>query len=111
MSKTATIKEEKILADFEKLSKKRKKEVADFVTYLKVKEELEATKEIIRDKDFLASIMRGDEDFRIRGHHIYLFFFAPLFEVSRRVPTNFPFFSQKHLIPKVARSSHVFSIS
>jgi hypothetical protein len=66
MSKTATIKkEERILADFERLSKKRKKEVADFVAYLKVKEELEATKEIIRDKDFLASIMRGDEDFRV----------------------------------------------
>ncbi len=65
MSKTATIKEEKILADFGRLSKKRKKEVADFVTYLKVKEELEATKEIIKDKDFLASIMRGDEDFRV----------------------------------------------
>jgi len=65
MSKTATIKEEKILADFERLSKKRKKEVADFVAYLKAKEELEATKEIIRDKDFLASIMRGDEDFRV----------------------------------------------
>ncbi len=66
MSKTATIKkEERILADFERLSKKRKKEVADFVAYLKAKEELEATKEIIRDKDFLASIMRGDEDFRV----------------------------------------------
>ncbi|MBU4321453.1 MAG: hypothetical protein L6246_06040 [Thermodesulfovibrionales bacterium] len=26
--------------------------------------ELEATKEIIKDKDFLNSIMRGDEDFR-----------------------------------------------
>ena len=50
MSKTATIKkEERILADFERLSKKRKKEVADFVAYLKAKEELEATKEIIRD--------------------------------------------------------------
>ena len=66
MSKTATIKkEERILADFERLSKKRKKEVADFVAYLKAKEELEATKEVIRDKDFLASIMRGDEDFRV----------------------------------------------
>ncbi len=66
MSKTATIKkEEGILADFERLSKKRKKEVTDFVAYLKAKEELEATKEIIRDKDFLASIMRGDEDFRV----------------------------------------------
>ena len=64
MRKTANIKEERILADFERLSKKRKKEVADFVAYLKAKEELEATKEIIRDKDFLATIMRGDEDFR-----------------------------------------------
>jgi hypothetical protein len=65
MSKTATIrKEERILADFERLSKKRKKEVADFVAYLKVKEEIEATKEIIGDKDFLKSIMEGDEDFR-----------------------------------------------
>ncbi len=56
--------EERIFDDFEKLSKKRKKEVADFIAYLKVKEELKATKEIIRDKDFLESIMRGDEDFR-----------------------------------------------
>ncbi len=56
--------EERIFDDFEKLSKKRKKEVADFIAYLKVKEELEATKEIIRDKDFLESIIRGDEDFR-----------------------------------------------
>jgi len=65
MSKTATIrKEERILADFERLSNKRKKEVADFVAYLKVKEEIEATKEIIGDKDFLKSIMEGDEDFR-----------------------------------------------
>ena len=64
MSKTATIKEEKVFIDFERLSKKRKKEAADFIAYLKVKEELEATKEIIRDKDFLASIMRGDEDFK-----------------------------------------------
>ena len=66
MNKTSTIKKgERILVDFERLSKKRKKEVADFVAYLKAKEELEATKEIIRDKDFLASIMRGDEDFRV----------------------------------------------
>ncbi|MCK4384759.1 MAG: hypothetical protein KAW52_00710 [candidate division Zixibacteria bacterium] len=56
--------EERVFDDFEKLSKKRKKEVVDFVAYLKIKEELEATKEIIRDKDFLESIMKGDEDFR-----------------------------------------------
>ena len=59
----AAIKEERFFTDFEKLSKNRKKEVADFIAYLKAKEELEATKEILRDKDFLHSIMRGDEDF------------------------------------------------
>lgn len=64
MSKVAINKEEKIFTDFEKLSKKRKKEVADFIAYLKAKEELEATKEVIKDKDFLSSIMRGDEDFK-----------------------------------------------
>lgn len=64
MSKVAINKEEKIFTDFEKLSKKRKQEVADFIAYLKAKEELEATKEIIKDKDFLSSIMKGDEDFK-----------------------------------------------
>ena len=64
MSKATIIKEERIFTDFEKLSKNRKKEVADFIAYLKAKEELEATKEILRDKDFLNSIMRGDEDFK-----------------------------------------------
>lgn len=65
MSKKALVVKETVLNDFEKLSKKRKKEVADFVAYLKVKEELEATKEIIEHKDFLESIMRGDEDFKV----------------------------------------------
>lgn len=64
MSKTASMKEERVFADFERLSKERKKEVTDFVAYLKAKEELEATKEILQGKDFLSSIMRGDEDFR-----------------------------------------------
>lgn len=64
MSKTATINEGRVLSDFGKLSRERKKEAADFIAYLKVKEELEATKEILRDKDFLQSIMKGDEDFR-----------------------------------------------
>ena len=36
-------------------------------TFGKEEEELEATKEIIKDKDFLESIMKGDEDFKI-GH-------------------------------------------
>ena len=64
MSRAITIDEKGVLSDFERLSKKRKKEVADFVSYLKVKEEIEATKEIISDKDFLKSIMAGDEDFK-----------------------------------------------
>ena len=64
MSKAITTDEERVLSDFERLSKKRKKEAADFVAYLRVKEEIEATKEIISDKDFLKSIMQGDEDFR-----------------------------------------------
>jgi ribosomal protein S2 len=64
MNRKTLTNEATIFADFEKLSKKRKKEVAEFITYLKVKEELEATREIIRDRDFLESIMRGDEDFK-----------------------------------------------
>ena len=66
IKKTAAI-EEMVFDGFKKLSKKRKKEVVDFVSYLKAKEELEATKEIIKDRDFLESIMKGDEDFKI-GH-------------------------------------------
>ena len=49
------------------MEKSLKHDVVDFVSYLKTKEELEATKEIIEDKDFLESIMKGDEDFKI-GH-------------------------------------------
>ncbi len=64
MSRTLKVNEESIFTDFEKLSKKRKNEVADFIAYLKAKEELEATKDVIRDEDFLKSIMKGDEDFK-----------------------------------------------
>lgn len=64
MGKTITVNKEKVFTDFERLSKEHKKEVADFIAYLKAKEELEATKEIISDKNFLKSIMRGDEDFK-----------------------------------------------
>lgn len=56
--------EEMVLADFERLSRRRKKEAADFIAFLRVKEELEATKEIISDKDFMQSIKKGDEDFK-----------------------------------------------
>jgi len=64
MPKASTISEEQISSDFGKLSKERKKEVADFISYLKIREEIEATKEVIRDHDLLESITRGDEDFR-----------------------------------------------
>lgn len=64
MEKAEAIDEKRVLADFEKLSEERKREAADFIAYLKIKEELEATKEILRDKDLLKSIMEGDEDFR-----------------------------------------------
>ena len=64
MGKAITINEERVFTDFERLSRKRKKEVADLVSYLKVKEELEATREVINDNDFLKSIIKGDEDFR-----------------------------------------------
>ena len=64
MGRAKTINDERIFSDFERLSKRRKKEVADFISYLKAKKELEATKEIISDEDFLRSIMKGDEDFK-----------------------------------------------
>ena len=64
MAEAITVKQKKVMTDFEALSEKRKKEVADFISYLRAREEIEATKEIIRDKDFLKSIMRGEEDFR-----------------------------------------------
>jgi hypothetical protein len=63
--KATTAGDARIFADFEKLSARRRKEAAEFIAYLKVKEELEATKETISDKDFLKSIMRGDEDFKV----------------------------------------------
>ena len=64
MGKASVVNEKEIFSEYERLSKKRKKEVADFITYLKAKEELEATKEILKDEDFLKSIMKGDEDFK-----------------------------------------------
>jgi len=60
---TRTKVEKRVLDDFEKLSKEHRKEVLDFVSYLKAKEELSATKAILEDDDFLKSIMKGDEDF------------------------------------------------
>ncbi|MEK7241881.1 MAG: hypothetical protein AAB048_03800 [Planctomycetota bacterium] len=64
MDKAKVVRKKGVLADFERLSKRRKEEVADFVAYLKVKEELEATKEILSDKALFKSIVKGDEDFK-----------------------------------------------
>ncbi len=64
MGKTALKNEDKILSNLEKLSGKSKKEVADFIAFLRAKEEITATKEIISNADFLKSIMKGDEDFK-----------------------------------------------
>jgi hypothetical protein len=63
MDKTLLNIENKIFDDFGKLSKKSKKEVVDFIAFLKAKEEIKATKEIMTDSDFLKSIIKGDEDF------------------------------------------------
>ncbi len=62
--KTKFESKDKILADFLSLSEKYKQETVNFITYLKIKEEWEATKEILTDEDFLKSIMKGDEDFK-----------------------------------------------
>lgn len=64
MAKATIAGREKFYSDFEKLSVRRKKEAADFIAYLRALEELEATKEVLSDRDFSKSIMRGDEDFR-----------------------------------------------
>lgn len=64
MSKGITVNKERLFTDLEKLSRESKKEVADFIAYLRAKEEIEATKEILKDKDFLQSIMKSDEDFK-----------------------------------------------
>lgn len=60
----AGIDKKRVLSELEALSKERQKEVADFVSYLRIREELEATKEILEDEDFLEGIARGEEDFR-----------------------------------------------
>jgi len=67
MAKTRALGKEKVLADFENLSGRYKKEAADFIAYLKIKEELKATKEILNDNDLVKSIMKGDSDFK-QGH-------------------------------------------
>ena len=62
MPEKTVIDDRSVLENFLKLTNKGKKEAADFIAYLKIKEEIEATREIISDTDFLESIMRGEKD-------------------------------------------------
>lgn len=64
MSNAILINEEQIISDFSKLSNEHKKEAADFVAFLKIKEEAEATNEILSDEHFLKRIMQGDDVFK-----------------------------------------------
>ncbi|MBI5788805.1 MAG: hypothetical protein HZA78_08135 [Candidatus Schekmanbacteria bacterium] len=65
MGKNLAANKEKMLSDFEKLSKGSKKEAIDFIAYLKIRDEVSATKEILEDKDFLQSIFNGEKDFKL----------------------------------------------
>ncbi len=63
MANSAMVDKKNPMADFEKLSRTHQKEIIDFVAYLKVKEELEATKEILDSQNFIESIIKGEQDF------------------------------------------------
>jgi hypothetical protein len=63
MSGKGAIKE-KVVEDLRRLSSKGRKEAEDFISYLRIKEELEATKEVLDDKELVKSIMMGDADFK-----------------------------------------------
>jgi hypothetical protein len=43
----------------DKISEKKLAEIIDFLEYLKIKEEVEATNEILNDKKMLESIQKG----------------------------------------------------
>ena len=55
---------EKVVDDLRMLSKKSRREAEDFITYLRIKEELAATKEIMDDEGFVESILRGEADIK-----------------------------------------------
>lgn len=46
----------------DRISEKKISEVIDFLEYLKIKEEVEATNEILSDDKLLDSIMRGKKE-------------------------------------------------
>jgi len=53
---------ETVVDDLRMLSTKSRKEVEDFIAFLRVKEEMEATKEVMDDEELMESIMRGEAD-------------------------------------------------
>jgi len=55
---------EKTVDDLKMLSNKRRREVEDFISYLRIKEELEATGETLTDREFVKSILKGEDDFK-----------------------------------------------
>lgn len=46
------------------LSKKNRKQAEAFISLLLIKEELEATREVMSDKELVESIRRGEADFK-----------------------------------------------
>ncbi len=52
----------KVAEGLRQLTPRQVKEVFDFMTYLRIKEEWEATQEVLSDKDLLKSIQRAERD-------------------------------------------------
>ena len=62
MSKAVRSNEKNLFSDFEALSKKGRKEALDFMRFLRLKEETEATREILDDRVILESLQKGERD-------------------------------------------------
>ena len=63
MGSARAVDKKMILKEWEKLSKEAKREVADFIAYLRLKEEVRATKETLTDENLLESILKSEKDF------------------------------------------------
>ena len=68
MTGRTTALRDKVIAELDKLPNGKVKEVVDFVSYLRAKEEWEATKEILSDKELVESIKRGEKDIKAGRH-------------------------------------------
>lgn len=54
----------KVTKGLSQLTPGQVKEVFDFMTYLRIKEEWDATQEVLSDKDLLRSILRSEQDLK-----------------------------------------------